>query len=76
VVQEDGAVAELLNKFFSSVFTREDTTNIPDPEPTGCREDISTVRITAKEVKAKIKKLEQMARPVRMEWAHSCLNSW
>jgi hypothetical protein len=57
VVQEDRAVAGLLNKFFSSVFTREDAANIPDPEPTGCREDISTVKITAKEVKVKIKKL-------------------
>jgi hypothetical protein len=47
---------ELLNCFFSHVFTKEDTTNIPDPDPAGCREDISEVKITAKEVKAKIKK--------------------
>jgi hypothetical protein len=52
VIQEDGEVVELLNHFFSRVFTKEDTTNITDPEPAGCREDISE----AKEVKAKIKK--------------------
>jgi Reverse transcriptase (RNA-dependent DNA polymerase) len=57
IVQEDGEVAELLNRFFSSVFTREDTANIPDPEPTGCREETSGVKITAKKVKAKIRKL-------------------
>jgi hypothetical protein len=57
IVQEDGEVAELLNRFFSNVFTRENMANIPDPEPTGCREQISGVNITAKEVKAKIRKL-------------------
>jgi hypothetical protein len=45
--QEDGEVAELHNRFFS-VFTRENTANIPVPEPTGCREQIIQVNITAK----------------------------
>jgi hypothetical protein len=39
MVQEDKEMADLLNHFFSSVFTREDTANIPDPEPTGCRSE-------------------------------------
>jgi Reverse transcriptase (RNA-dependent DNA polymerase)/Endonuclease-reverse transcriptase len=57
IVQDNGEMAALLNNFFSSVFTREDTTNILDPETTGCRSTISDVKITAKEVKGKIKKL-------------------
>jgi Reverse transcriptase (RNA-dependent DNA polymerase) len=57
IIQDSGEMAALLNKFFGSVFTREDTTNIPEPDATGCRETISDEKITAKEVKAKIKKL-------------------
>ena len=30
---EDGEVAEELNRYFSSVFTREDTANVPAPHP-------------------------------------------
>ena len=30
---EDGEVAEELNRYFSSVFTREDTANVPAPRP-------------------------------------------
>ncbi len=33
VVTDDTEMAEVLNEFFSSVFTREDTSNVPDPEP-------------------------------------------
>jgi hypothetical protein len=57
IVQEGGEVAELLNRFFSSVFTRENVANIPEPEQTGCREEITGLKIRAKEVKAKIQKL-------------------
>jgi Reverse transcriptase (RNA-dependent DNA polymerase) len=57
IIQDNGEMAELLNRYFSSVFTREDVANVPDPEPTGCREELKDVKITAKDVKAKIKKL-------------------
>jgi Reverse transcriptase (RNA-dependent DNA polymerase)/Endonuclease-reverse transcriptase len=56
-VQEDGEMAELLNRFFSGIFTREDVTNIPDPEPTNCRQELSGVNITVRAVKDKIKRL-------------------
>jgi hypothetical protein len=57
VVQEDGEMAKLLNSFFSSVFTREDTTNVPEPEDTGCRDELRSIKITARAVKEKINKL-------------------
>jgi hypothetical protein len=57
MVQEDGEMAELLNHFFSSVFTREDVTNVPNPADTGCREEIRNINITVRAVKDKIRKL-------------------
>jgi Reverse transcriptase (RNA-dependent DNA polymerase) len=56
-VQDDGEMAELLHRFFSGIFTREDVTNIPDPEPTGCRQELSGVNITVRAVKDKIRRL-------------------
>jgi hypothetical protein len=56
-VQEDGEMAKLLNSFFSSVFTRENATNLPEPADTGCREEIQFVKITARAVRDKINKL-------------------
>jgi hypothetical protein len=57
-VQEDKEMADLLNRFFSGVFTREDTSNIPDPEPTGCRQELKGVNISARAVKEQIRKLK------------------
>jgi hypothetical protein len=57
VVQEDAEMANLLNKFFSSVFTREDTTTVPEPERQQYRQEIWTVSISARKVKEKIRKL-------------------
>jgi hypothetical protein len=57
VVSEDQGMAELLNKFFGSVFTREDTEHIPtaaDMETTRLEE----VNITARAVKEKIRNLK------------------
>jgi Reverse transcriptase (RNA-dependent DNA polymerase)/Endonuclease-reverse transcriptase len=56
-VHQDSEMAALLNRFFSSVFTREDTTNVPEPEHVAGGHYISDVKITAKAVKEKIKKL-------------------
>ncbi len=56
VVTEDQEMAEVLNEFFSSVFTRENTTNVPEAEIMAT-EEIKTVRITEWEVKKKIRKL-------------------
>jgi hypothetical protein len=57
VVSGDQGMAELLNKFFGSVFTREDTEHIPtaaDMETTRLEE----VNITARAVKEKIRNLK------------------
>jgi hypothetical protein len=57
VVQGDEEMAEVLNHFFSSVFTREDTVNVPDPADTGCRDELRDINISVRAVKGKIKKL-------------------
>jgi hypothetical protein len=56
-VQDDKEMAELLNRTFSGIFTREDTTNIPDPQPTGCRHEIKNVKISERAIKVKKRKL-------------------
>lgn len=38
--------AEVLNNYFSSVFTNEDLTNIPDPDPTGASECSTELLVT------------------------------
>ncbi len=60
VVTEDQEMAEVLNEFFSSVFTKENTTNVPEAENMET-EEIKTVRITEWEVKKKIRKLRKEA---------------
>jgi hypothetical protein len=56
-VQSDKEMTKLLNRFFAGVFTREDTANIPDPQPTGCRQELRGVNISVRAVKQKIRKL-------------------
>jgi hypothetical protein len=46
VVTEDQEMAKVLNEFFSSVFTRENTTNVSEAENMAT-EEIKTVRITS-----------------------------
>jgi hypothetical protein len=60
VVTEDQEMAEVLNEFFSSFFTRENTSNVPVAENMAT-EEIKTVRITEWEVKNKIRKLRKDA---------------
>ena len=49
--------AEVLNKHFSSVFTREDLTNIPEFEPHPCTSFLENIVIKPNEVKKKLSKL-------------------
>jgi hypothetical protein len=51
-------MAELLNWFFSGVFTREDTANVLEPEPTNCHQELKGVNITVRAVKDKIRRLK------------------
>jgi hypothetical protein len=50
-------MAEPLNRFFSSVFTREDTANVPEPADMGCRDELKHVNVSVRAVKDKIRKL-------------------
>ena len=57
MISGDKEMAEMLNAFFVSVFTREDTRNIPVPRPERLDRVLTTARITAEKVKRKVKRL-------------------
>ena len=61
VVKEDKDMAGIFNTFFSSVFTREDVGNIPEPEPQHQGRFLREVSVTVKKVKDKIQKLRKGA---------------
>ena len=58
MTQDDEEMAEELNNFFSSVFTREDKTNMPDLPEMRTRTKLTSSFITAGQVKQKIKELK------------------
>jgi hypothetical protein len=55
-VAEYGKMAELLNEFFSSVFTREDGTRIPEAEKMET-EELRGINITEWRIRKIIRKL-------------------
>ena len=59
VVKEDKPMADILNEYFSSVFTREDTENLPEARQEHVEQDLQQVKVTVKKVKDKIRKLRQ-----------------
>ena len=68
--QEDGSITEdpktkanILNEFFSSVFTQEDTTNLPELNNRNPAKKLSTILVTPEIIKNKIKKLKQSKSP-------------
>jgi hypothetical protein len=56
-------MAEELNRFFSSVFTQEDLTNIPEPEREEVRRKMGPVVVGERDVEKKIQKLRKDAAP-------------
>jgi hypothetical protein len=60
-VHDVGQMVNILNGFFISVFTREDTANVPEPNNVAGGNRITDVKITVKQVKDKIKGLREDA---------------
>ena len=63
LTKDDGAKASILNKYFSSVFTVEDISTLPQPPATDHAQDLSDVTITADMVRSKLKGLKTTSSP-------------
>jgi len=60
-VQDPGEIADMINDFFCTVFTREDQNRIPEPRKTPVRTRLRRSWITTKKVRDKIKNLRHSA---------------
>ena len=59
LVTDDESMAEILNEFFCSVFTREDTTDVPNAEQLYHEEEpLVLVQITSAQVQKKLNSLK------------------
>ena len=58
LISGEEEMANELNNFLASTFTREDLTNVPTPEPMKMRTKLTGTWITTGKVKAKIKNLK------------------
>jgi hypothetical protein len=54
-------IADELNKFFASVFTKEDTTTVPDAEQEEVKQRMEAIRISERDVSKKIRNLRKNA---------------
>ena len=61
IVTENKEMAEILNQFFSSVFTKEDLSYIPDAEMENVESTMRPVQVTRREVEKKIRNLRKDA---------------
>ena len=62
-ITEEIEMARTLNSFFGSVFTEENTENIPNPEPVHVGAGMTDVTFTTEKVKVKINKLKPFSAP-------------
>ena len=58
IITDPAQIAEILNKYFNSVFTNENTTNIPTPVPRAYGSCIETISFNHRRVADKIKTLK------------------
>ncbi len=63
VISESIDMAEILNKSFSTVYTKEDTQNIPIMNRLPCTSTLDNVTFTPELIKAKIKKMKPSPTP-------------
>jgi len=61
VVTDDEEMATMLNEFFSSVFTQEDSTNIPAADEMPTASNLGDVKITSSAIRKKIRNLRPNA---------------
>ena len=61
--QTDSEKADILNKFFSSGFTREDLTDIPESNPKNIEDTLEDIHFTDEDIIDKLKKLNPTKSP-------------
>ena len=60
-MSDSKGMAEIFNTFFSSVFTREDTGNVPEPQHQHAGAELRDVQVNVRKVREKIKRLRKRA---------------
>ncbi len=63
MLTEDKEMTEELNKFFSTVFTKEDLQNIPEAERENITKKMNQVTVSQQMIRTKIRKLRKDAAP-------------
>ena len=61
VISDSKAMSTTFNNYFSSVFTREDAENVPEPEQRHQGQTLNEVKVTVKKVRKKIRSLRRGA---------------